>query len=194
MRLPYERLEGLDRDRLLRAVEPVLRAHGVQAVELVWRTDAGGRLLCLTIERPESREPGAGITVDLCSEISRDLSAAFEVGEVIPVGYRLEVGSPGLDRKLYDAPDYARFAGKSAKLKLSEPLAGEYVVRGVLGGIDDAGRVLFDGGRGEVAIEQARIREASLLYDWSPPSGGQEGRAANRARKAAERKAPAPGR
>jgi len=67
----------------------------------VWRTDRSGWLLEVTVERPDSTIPGAGVTVDLCSEISRDLSAALDVADVIQQRYRLEVGSPGLERALY---------------------------------------------------------------------------------------------
>ena len=65
----HERLPGLDRERVLAAVEPVLRAHGVEGVELVWRTDRSGWLLQLTIERPEARIPGEGVTIDLCTDV-----------------------------------------------------------------------------------------------------------------------------
>src|SRR5690606_16699389 len=60
MNVAHERLPGLDRDRILAVVEPILAAHGVDGVELVWRTDRGERVLELTIERPEARIPGHG--------------------------------------------------------------------------------------------------------------------------------------
>jgi len=80
MSIAHEKLAGLDRECVLGAVLPVLRAHRVEGVELVWRTDRGGWVLELTVERPDSRLPGAGVTIDLCSEISRDISAALDAG------------------------------------------------------------------------------------------------------------------
>ena len=124
MNFAYQKLPGLDPDRIVAAVAPVLRAHGVEGVELVWRTDRGTRVLELTLERSGSRIPGAGITIDLCSEISRDVSAALDVADAIPGRYHLQVGSPGLDRALYRSADYERFAGQVARLRLREPLAG----------------------------------------------------------------------
>lgn len=141
MNVAHEKLDGLDRERVLAAVAPVLSAHGVDAVELVWRMDSGGRVLELTVERPSSRVPGEGITVDLCADISRDLSAALDVDDVIPFRYRLEVGSPGLERSLYSASDYARFAGRYARLKLRAPHAGQHVLYGTLQGLDESGNV-----------------------------------------------------
>ncbi|MCA9595636.1 MAG: ribosome maturation factor RimP [Myxococcales bacterium] len=171
MHVAHERLTGLDRDRVLAVVEPVLRAHGVEGVELVWRTDRGGWLLELTIERPDSRIPGAGITIDLCSEISRDLSAALDLADVIPQRYTLEVGSPGLERALYGARDYERFAGQLAKIKLAQPLAdGQRVIRGNLHGLDDAGRVVVETDHGVQSFELDAIDSARLVFDWKSQS------------------------
>lgn len=179
MNVAHERLTGLDRERVLGAVLPVLSAHGVDAVELVWRTDRGGWVFEVTLERPGSRIPGEGITLDLCSEISRDLSAALDVADVIPHSYRLEVGSPGVDRALYGASDYERFAEQPARLKLRHPYAGQGVVRGILKGLDETGRVRIELASGEVAaIELSEIESARLVF--VPAGGSLHGRAAPR--------------
>jgi ribosome maturation factor RimP len=121
MSIAFVKLPGLSSERVLSLVEPVLRAHRVEGVELVWRSDRHGWLLELTIEHPDAKIPGQGITVDLCSEISRDLSAALDVTDLIGPRYRLEVGSPGVERALYRAEDYRRFSGQPAKIKLKRP-------------------------------------------------------------------------
>ena len=142
MQFAHERLEGLDREQVISAVLPVLRAHGVDGVELFWKSDGRGMVLYVTVEFPGSTDPGVGVTLDLCAEISRDLSTALDVADAIPGRYRLEIGSPGLERALYGAHDYERFSGRSAKLKLRAPLEGQRVLRGVLRGLDAAGSVL----------------------------------------------------
>lgn len=171
----HEKLTGLDRERVLAAVEPVLLAHGVEAVELVWRTDRSGWLLELTIERPESRVPGQGITIDVCTDVSRDLSSALDVADAIPHAYRLEVGSPGLDRALYGRNDYQRFAGQLAKLKLKAPLDGQKVVRGTLQGLDEEGRVVLESDRGLTSIELDTIDSGRLEFDWDAGKGKPKG-------------------
>lgn len=140
----YEKLPGLPRERVLDAIEPVLRAYGLRGVELVWRTDGQGRLLYVTVESADAAEPGQGVTLEVCSRLSRDLSTAFDVHNLFDGQYRLEVGSPGLERKLYTPEDYQRFRGKLAKLKLSPPVAGQSVITGTLAGIDAAGNVLLE--------------------------------------------------
>lgn len=179
----HEKLHGLDRNRLLAAVEPVLRAHNVEGVELMWRTDRSGHVLEVTIERPESRVPGAGITIDLCSEVSRDLSAALDVADVIPHRYSLQVGSPGLERALYRAQDYERFAGRSIKVKLKEPRGGQYVISGTLHGLDETGAVSVETDKGLASISLDEILKAHLVLEWN--SGGSSG--ARSARRRASR-------
>jgi len=187
MDFAYQKLPGLDRDRIVAAVAPVLRSHGVEGVELVWRTDRGTRVLELTLERSGSRIPGAGITIDLCSEISRDVSAALDVADAIPGRYHLQVGSPGLDRALYQAADYERFAGQLARLKLREPVDGERICRGTLHGLDESGRVLIETDRGEVAIDFAAIDSARLVFDWKA-SGAERADGSRRSGRRATRR------
>lgn len=171
MTIAHEKLPGLDRERVLAAVVPILAAHRVDGVELLFKTDRGGWVLELTIERPEERMPGAGITVDLCSEISRELSAALDVADCIPHRYRLEVGSPGVERALYSLRDYQRFAGQPAKFKLKQPRGSEYYLVGALQGLSAEQRVLVQTERGElVELSLDEIDNCHLVFDWK--SGG----------------------
>ena len=76
MKIAHEKLTGLDRECVVNALAPVLGAHHVDCVELVWRSDRGERVLEVTVEQPGTTEPGAGVTLELCTDISRDLSIA----------------------------------------------------------------------------------------------------------------------
>lgn len=185
MPIAHVKLDGLNRERVLEAVEPVLRAHAVDAVELVWRTDRGGWVLEVTVERPESRVPGAGVTLELCAEISRELSAALDAADTIAHHYRLEVGSPGLERTLYSVRDYERFAGQVARIKLKAPIDGQYVLRGTLHGLDAEGRVVLESERGElVALPFDGIDSARLVFEMNSAGArggkGPHGRASGR--------------
>jgi ribosome maturation factor RimP len=167
MTIAHEKLPGLDRERLLGAVEPILAAHRVDGVELMFKTDGAGWVLILTIEKPGERMPGAGITVDLCSEISRELSAALDVADCIPQRYRLEVGSPGVERSLYSTADYERFAGQLAKLKLKKPRNSEYTITGVLHGLSPEKHVTIQSERGElIQLSLDEIDNGHLVFDW----------------------------
>jgi ribosome maturation factor RimP len=185
MNVSYEKIPGIDREKLHAALGPVLTAHGVECVECIWRTDRSGWLLEISIERSErnpssepagSSLPGYGVTIDLCADISRDLSAALDVADCIPHRYTLEVGSPGVERALYVRRDYERFTGQAARLKLSAPRAGQAVIFGTLKGVDDTDRraVLIETEQGELAsIEFETIQSARILFEWKKGTGAR---------------------
>jgi ribosome maturation factor RimP len=179
----FEKLPGLPRDRIVEAIAPVLRAHGLAGVELVWRTDGQGRVLQVTVENaaaesaaalegatgpavPSEMGQGAGVTLEACSKLSRDLSTALDVLELIDGNYRLEVGSPGLERRLYTLADYRRFSGRLAKLKLASAADGQYVLLGKLNGIDADERVLIVVDGVERAVKLDDVRSGQLAVDW----------------------------
>ncbi|EQA04059.1 hypothetical protein HPSMNH_0186, partial [Glaesserella parasuis MN-H] len=53
-----------------------------------------------------------GVTIDDCSDVSRQVSAIFDVEDPIADKYNLEVSSPGLDRPLFTLAHYQRFVGR----------------------------------------------------------------------------------
>ncbi len=167
MTIAHQQLHGLDAAAVAALVDRVLTEQGFEGVELVWRTDQDGRLLEVTVEVPGAKSPGEGVSIDRCADLSRELSAALDASELIPHAYRLEVGSPGLDRALYLPTDYVRFSGLPARLKLVEALAGQKVLRGTLSGLDDAGNVLFEAESGEpLRLPFSQIDSARLIFDW----------------------------
>jgi ribosome maturation factor RimP len=185
MKIAHEKLTGLDRERVVNALAPVLGAHHVDCVELVWRSDRGERVLEVTVEQPGTTEPGAGVTLELCTDISRDLSTALDVADCIAQRYRLEVGSPGLERALYGAEDFRRFHGHTARLKLTAPVRGQYVLVGTLGAVDDSGQLTLTVRDEPLSIAIASIDAARLVFEWQkgePRGGRMPGRSAKSAR------------
>ena len=171
MSIAFVKLPGLDRERVLAAVMPVLQAHRVTGAELVWRTDRGGRVLELNVE-PEGADAEAAVTIDACTEISRDLSTALDVADVIPGAYQLQVGSPGLDRALHLPEDYDRFQGKLAKVKLNAPLPdGQRAFEARIRGRSTDGKIVLETQLGEVEIDFSQIAGTRLVFEWKSGSG-----------------------
>lgn len=149
-------------------VEPVVARHGLSLVDLEWTTDPVGRVLRITMERLGAAGGPAelsGVTLDDCADVSRAASAALDEADVIPCAYHLEVSSPGIERKLRGAADFARFVGKLAKVKLSRPAPdGQRVLRGRLeAAAEGAVAVRVDGKRIEVGLDG--IEGAHLVFD-----------------------------
>jgi len=77
-----------------------------------------GRVLRLMIDRAD------GVSHEHCSNVSRQASALLDVVDFGAGRYTLEVTSPGLDRPLFTADDYERFAGKLARITI-QPAGGK---------------------------------------------------------------------
>ncbi len=111
-------------------------------LELVDVERAAGGLLRVTIDHP-AVPAGAverAVTVDDCERVTRQLQHVLEVEGV--AYERLEVSSPGLDRPLRSAGDFARFAGAEVELTLKTPFQGRKRWRGTLEANGDAWRIV----------------------------------------------------
>lgn len=108
----------------------------------------------------------AGITVDDCERVSRQVSGVLDVEDLVRGHYVLEVSSPGLDRPLFTAEHFARFAGHKVKLRLSLPIAGRRNFTGLLRGVQtDAVVVAVDDGQ-EMRFSVDNIEQARLVPEF----------------------------
>jgi len=142
--------------RLRRLIEPVVRSEGLMLVELNWRRESGGQVLRLIVDRKQG-----GVNLDECAALSRQVSDLLDVEDPIAASFTLEVSSPGLTRRLKDPREFELFAGRPAKLVVSEPGGGSRTLRGVLKGTM-GGDVLIEV-KGKVrAVPVAAVAKARL--------------------------------
>jgi ribosome maturation factor RimP len=90
----------------------------------------------------------------------------LDVEELVPgPGYMLEVSSPGLDRKLRNSAEFERFAGRKARISLSEPVENATFYEGRLAGVSE-GMVRLEVNGRMLLLPLERIRKASLVVEW----------------------------
>jgi ribosome maturation factor RimP len=157
----------MDLDKIREAAERVARSEGLDVFDVEWKVGKQ-RLLRVYIDRlSDPARPGAsGISHKDCERVSEQLSVILDVEELVPgaASYILEVSSPGLDRKLIKPADYERFAGRLAKIWLSEPIERLSYLEGRLGGYRD-GWVKLSMKDRELAVPYAAIRKANLMVE-----------------------------
>ena len=123
----------------------------------------GGRMLRVFIEKSHEVMPGigqAGITVADCESVSRHLQRVLEVEGI---AYdRLEVSSPGLDRRLKNARDFARFAGCEVRVRLRHPVNGRRNFVGIVRAVEGE-RVEFEFDGDRLAFDLAEVDRARLV-------------------------------
>src|SRR5690348_18252264 len=116
-----------------------------------------------------AEDPATGqLVVEQCMTLSRRISeridAIEEQGEELIRGaYQLEVSSPGIDRPLTRAKDYANWAGHDVNLSLSEPVGDHRKLRGELLGIEGDIVSVEDRKAGRMAVPLAHIHSAKLV-------------------------------
>jgi ribosome maturation factor RimP len=122
-----------------------------------------GRMLRVFIERSHEVDPGlgqGGVTVADCEAVSRQLQRVLEVEGI---AYdRLEVSSPGLDRKLKKAADFARFTGHEASVRLRRAVNGRRNFVGIVRSVDGE-RVEFEFEGGRMAFDMDELDRARLV-------------------------------
>jgi ribosome maturation factor RimP len=147
--------------------ERVAGGYGLQIFDVQFRREAPGMVLRVQIDRPgPALSEEDSVSVHDCATVSRDLSAIFDVEEVVPTAYTLEVSSPGLDRPLRGIDDYRRFTGRMAKMVMREKVDGQGFFRGRLAGVEGHD-VLIDGEDGRAhRIPHAVITRANLEVEF----------------------------
>ena len=125
----YIKETGLEA-RIARIVEPVANDLGYSLVR-VKLTQENGLTLQIMAEDADGR-----FTITDCERLSKDLSPVLDVEDPIDREYHLEVSSPGIDRPLVRARDFATYIGHEAKVELSDLLDGRKRFRGIIKAVD----------------------------------------------------------
>lgn len=155
--------------RLIEIVEPEAQALGFELVRVIvfGKSEVGDEEVTLQVmaERPETGQLVIEDCAALSHRISDRLDALEEAGEVlIEEAYRLEVSSPGIDRPLTRAKDFASWAGHEARVALTNPVEGNRKsLQGELIGIEDDVVTIDDKKSGRVSFPRADIHSAKLV-------------------------------
>ena len=110
-------------------------------------------------------KPG-GVNHGDCEAVSREVGTLFDVEDLIPNRYTLEVSSPGIERGLYKPADYQRFAGSRVRVKTFAPINGQRNFRGQLLGIQDRVVSLEVDGAGRVDLPYEQIAKANIEFEF----------------------------
>ena len=153
-----------DTARLTEVIEPEAKALGFELVRVKLSGTGEERTLQVMAEDPATGQ----LVVEQCMALSRRVSdrldAIEEAGEELISGaYHLEVSSPGIDRPLTRARDYANWAGHEVNLSLDEPVGDHRRLRGELLGIEGDTVAVEDRKAGRMEVPLANIHSAKLV-------------------------------
>lgn len=146
------------RDDLVELVEPTVVALGYELADLEAHFGGSQGVLRLFIDTD------AGITLEDCAIVSRQVSSVLDVADSIAGDYKLEVSSPGLDRRLAKREHYDRYVGSLVKVRLKHLVQGRRRLKGLLLSRDSE-NVFLRLGDTDISISLAEIETARLVPD-----------------------------
>lgn len=142
-------------NELAKLLEPTVMRLGYELSDLEVKLGGPNGAVRVFIDKPE------GIGLDDCEKVSLAVSALLDVEDPLPGQYRLEVSSPGLDRKLTKREHFQRFEGATVKVQMRVALEGRRRFRGTLVASDSENIVVDVDGESHVlpiaTIDTARL-------------------------------------
>lgn len=156
--------------RVLELIEPEAEAVGLEIVRV---NLTGGRTPTLQVmaERPDGT-----MDVEDCARLSRRVSPLLDSEDPVVGQYTLEVSSPGIDRPLTRAGDFAKWVGHEVRVEIGVPVDGRRRFHGFIAGESNgvAALDLKDGGRAEIPLSdmvKARLVLTDALIDAAQAAG-----------------------
>lgn len=103
-----------------------------------------------------------GVSLDLCATISHELSPFLDVHPPMSQKYRLEISSPGIERKLTKPVHFQNAIGEKVKLKIT----GADKLKGVLKSADKDG-IVVETKQGDESFGYGELGTAKTYFDWN---------------------------
>jgi ribosome maturation factor RimP len=101
------------------------------------------------------------VSLDTCAELSRLISPLLDVTPPVSGDYRLEVSSPGIERKLKNLHQYELSIGENVQLGFS----GRDKLKGKLLRVEDSKIIVESDGK-EETVDFGEISKAKTYFEW----------------------------
>jgi ribosome maturation factor RimP len=144
---------------LEQVVRPVVEAEGLELVDVALAREGGRRVLRVTVDRE------GGLDLDTIAQASERISRRLDVEEFDPGPYDLQVSSPGVERPLRRASDFARSVGERVRVRTVGPVEGSRTHTGTLVVAGDR-EVTIETDHGVRTVAYEDIASAKTMFDW----------------------------
>ena len=144
-------------EKLTEILKPSVEGMGFELWGIEFRHQGRHSTLVVYIDKED------GITIDDCSDVSRQVSAVLDVEDVITYAYDLEISSPGMDRLLFTFDQMKQYIGSDMNVELNMPVDNCRKFKGCLESVADT--VLTFRLKGETSLEvlYSNVKKARLV-------------------------------
>ena len=152
---------GNTAQRVETLVRPVVEGMGLRLWDVVFEKEGPDWYLRVLIDKAD----GSTMDTDTCADVSHALDPILDEEDPIDQSYYLEVGSPGLGRKLTRPEHYEALRGEKVAVKLIRPNAeGVREFAGILTGREGS-TVTVETETGSVSFEVNAASSVRLCDD-----------------------------
>ena len=102
-----------------------------------------------------------GVSMDDCVEATKLISPLLDITPPVKDEYRLEVSSPGIERKLRTLDNFKNSIGEKVKIQTFD----KEKLRGMIVSVDGAS-VTIKTSEGERSLDFGQISKASTYFEW----------------------------
>jgi len=143
-------------------IESLVKSVGLELYDTSIVSENGETIYRVSVVSPEIKDgKKVGVSLDSCVELTHLISPLLDVTPPVSGEYRLEVGSPGIERKLSTISHFQKSVGEKVALTLRD----KEKTRGVLEKIQDSKIFLqSDGDIKEIDFND--ISKAKTYFEW----------------------------
>jgi ribosome maturation factor RimP len=136
-------------------IEKIVESNGANLYDIETIKDDNGTIFRVYITK------SGGVDLDLCADISNEISPLLDVNPPLKGKYFLEVSSPGIERRLKKPTHFKSAIGERVKFKYD----GEKL-KGILTKADDNGFFAKVGDE-EMFFDYDDISKAKTYFEWN---------------------------
>lgn len=137
-------------------IKNVVESMSLSLYDIVTVNEGGSTIYRVMINSKD------GITLDQCAEVTRVLNPLLDVTPPVSGDYRLEVSSPGIERKLKSLKHFNSSIGEKVKVVL---ISNE-VLKGTLIKVEGSNITVEDEQVGEQTVPFDEVIKASTYFEW----------------------------
>lgn len=150
--------------------EDYLEAEAVELDDLALKGPEGRRILRVSVDAEDN------LDIDRIADLSRGLSRLLDEEDRIQGSYRLEVGTPGLERELRRPRHYQKSLGRDVVVKTSAEYEGRRRHTGRLTEATDE-TITLETDEGTLVVNLDDVMSAKTVFVWergAKPGSRQE--------------------
>jgi ribosome maturation factor RimP len=140
-------------------IEKIINSYGASLYDIELVNENGSNIYRVYITKD------GGVDLDLCAQISNDISPLLDLEPPVKGEYFLEVSSPGIERKLSKPKHFQNSINERVKLKVAD--VGKK--KGILKSADEE-KISIQTKDGLEEFEYSQINSAKTYFDWANES------------------------